>query len=89
MRKVRLYEERMEDELGRERQFHYYLLVEDIDFPGFFSENYGVSVEEVGADEAEVWGITPKIERIEALLRLLSRQKVSPTILEDVVADWL
>ncbi len=89
MKKIKVFERNSKDEMGKERCFLYYLAVEEVDTSGFFCENYGVLVEEQGGMAAEVLGITTQKKRAEDLLEMLSFYKVSPTILEDVVADWL
>lgn len=89
MKKIRVCEKNLQDERGKTRNFDYYLMVEEVETEGFFCENYGVAVEESQGDTAQILGITTQKERAEELLSLLSLHKVSPTTLEDVVADWL
>lgn len=89
MRKIKLYEQNLKDENGKKREFHYYLLAEEIETEGFFCENYGVMVSEPTGESSDVFGITIKRERAEKLVDFLSRHKVSPVTLLDVVADWL
>lgn len=89
MKKIKLLEEMVQDEMGKNRQFEYYLLIEEIDMMGLFCEYYGVAVEEKNGDLVEIRGITMKQERIEELITLLSFHKVSPITLGEVVEDWL
>lgn len=89
MKKMKLFEEVVQDECGETREFAYYVLVELIECQGLQCENYGVAVEEKEGDQVEILGITTSQQRIESLLRLLSKHQVSPIALGDVVADWL
>lgn len=89
MKKIQVFEETWADELGEKRQVTYYLLVEELAIGGFFCENYGVALEDSLGGNAQITGITTQRSRIEDLLFLLYRHKVSPVALGDVVADLL
>ena len=77
------------DELGAARQFHYFLLVEPVELGCLFCENYGVLISEEEGEKAYVPRITTNAARIDELITMLVKYKVSPTALPDVVADWL
>lgn len=49
---------------------------------------YGVLVES-GGDRAVLRSVTPSRRRVEALLALLVRGRVTPATARDVVEDWL
>lgn len=68
----------------------YSILVGERELNGFFCESYGVKIvnEETG-EQAFVEDVTSSPQRIDELLDLLVRNGVTPTGLEDVVADWL
>ena len=77
------------DEGGRPRVFCYALLVDEVESGNFFCENYGVRVWEEGGESMSIPGITTSAMRIDQLLTLLIDNKVGPTSLSEVVADWL
>lgn len=77
------------DEQGRPRRYHYSLLVDQIESGNFVCEDYGVRVQEEDGDCAAVAGVTTSAMRIDELMTLLVDNKVGPTTLGDVVADWL
>lgn len=58
--------------------------------PPLQCESYGIRIllTETG-EQAEIWNITVRPERIEELADLLLRGQVTPCALSDVVADWL
>ena len=80
MTQVNIASRKWRDAQGRERRFHYGLLI---------CEDYGVRVWEDGGEDASVPGITVSAQRVDELLSLLVEHRVSPTALADVVADWL
>lgn len=89
MKKIKLFQEQYQGEVGEKGYFSYYLLVEEVEHLGFFCENYGVGIGGNDGTYEEVLGISPQKERIESLLGRLRRNKVSPISLGDVLADWL
>ena len=48
-----------------------------------------VKIAEEDGDCAQIRGITTSAVRIDELMTTLVEQQVSPTVLEDVVQDWL
>ncbi len=89
MRRMSVATRRVADEGGQERQFRYDLIIDLEETANFACENYGIGVVEPGGDEVVIRGITPRAERIDELLTLLVDGVVSPTVAQDVVADWL
>lgn len=80
--------EMAEEERGLRCQ--YSILVEEVPVGRFFCESYGVKVYAVDTGEsAQVPNITVSAQRIDELVELLIRGKVTPAGLEDVVADWI
>lgn len=77
------------DQEGKQRSFHYYLTVDEVETPGFCCENYGVRVTEEGGGSALIPAITTSAVRIDELMTLLTDNRVGPAGLADVVADWL
>lgn len=77
------------DETGRQRRFHYSLLVEQIETEHFACENYGVRILEENGCASAVPGVTTSATRIDELFTLLVDNCVGPTALNDVVADWI
>lgn len=72
------------------RQWHYALLVEDIEVDGFHCESYGLMVCETDSGEkAVVRHITVNGSEALALLNTVARLAVSPVALRDVVEDYL
>ena len=71
------------DEAGKLRRLHYFLLVDELEAGSFFCEQYGVKIAEEDGD------CTTSAVRIDELMTTLVEQQVSPTVLEDVVQDWL
>ena len=65
------------------------LLVDELEVGSFFCEQYGVKIAEEDGDCAQIRGITTSAVRIDELMTTLVEQQVSPTVLEDVVQDWL
>ena len=74
------------DEAGKLRRLHYFLLVDELEAGSFFC---GVKIAEEDGDCAQIRGITTSAVRIDELMTTLVEQQVSPTVLEDVVQDWL
>ena len=89
MTQVNIASRKCRDAHGRERRFHYGLLIREAAVEPFFCEDYGVRVWEDGGEDASVPGITVSAQRVDELLSLLVEHRVSPTALADVVADWL
>lgn len=89
MKEIEIMKKLVVDELGKERIFCYYLLVEVVDIPGISCENYGVLVEERDGESVRVPRITTSYLRIRGLLGLICEHEVSPIGLQDVVDDWL
>jgi len=80
---------RFVDDLGRPRQFHYYLTVDQEESSRFCCENYGVLIREDTGAQTAVHAITTSSTRIDELMTLLVDHLVGPAGLEDVLADWL
>lgn len=89
MTQVNVASRKWRDAQGRERRFHYGLLIREAAAEPFFCEDYGVRVWEDGGEDASVPGITVSAQRVDELLSLLVEHRVSPAALADVVADWL
>ena len=77
------------DEQGKPRRFYYSLLIDLIESGSFACEDYGVCIREENGTRSAIPSITTNAMRIDELMTLLVEQKVSPTTLADVVADWL
>lgn len=86
---VKIASRMVSDEQGLQRRYYYSLLVDQVESGDFFCENYGVSVQEENGDSASIPSITTSAMRIDELITLLVENKVGPTTLADVVADWL
>lgn len=89
MKKLKYTSCEVTDLFGKQRIFEYFFLVEEIETPRLFLEHYGVSVEEPQGDCKMMAGISTNFQRVEELMCLLVKNKVSPTTCEDVLADWL
>lgn len=89
MTKMKIQQCTITDEMGKQREFTYDLVVEVQECQGLQLENYGVAISEEGGNQEEVLGITSSRSRIEGLLDLLIQYQVSPITLLDVVSDWL
>ena len=77
------------DQTGVCRRFHYFLTIGYEETSRIFCESYGVRISEEGGDETEISAITTSASRIDELLTLLVDNRVGPTGLSDVLADWL
>ena len=86
---LRIADRQCRDQEGNLRRFHDFLTIDQEETPHFSCENYGVRVAEEGGGEASVAAITTSATRIDELLTLLVDNRVGPTGLADVVADWL
>ncbi len=80
---------RLEDCMGRTREYAYYLLIGEMELGGLSCEDYGVKIQETGGEGASVPDITVSAARIDELITLLIRNTVTPVTLADVVDDWL
>lgn len=89
MKKIKYTTGTWKDETGIKRTFNYYILVNEVETPVFFTENYGISVEELQGVEIEMFGISPQLQRVEGMLDFLVKHQVSPTHCKDIVEDWL
>lgn len=70
----------------------YYVLTDEMAVSGGFAcESYGVKIADADHPEeaASVPNITISASRIDELIELLTRNRVTPAALHDVVADWL
>ena len=85
MMELKIASRSLTDEAGKLRRLHYFLL----EAGSFFCEQYGVKIAEEDGDCAQIRGITTSAVRIDELMTTLVEQQVSPTVLEDVVQDWL
>jgi len=77
------------DEQGNIHTFRYYLLTEEVPFGAFHCEHYGVRVDGTKGESAAVRSVTTSRSRLDGLLSLLTRCRVSPSHLDDIVRDWL
>ena len=89
MMELKIASRSLTDEAGKLRRLHYFLLVDELEVGSFFCEQYGVKIAEEDGDCAQIRGITTSAVRIDELMTTLVEQQVSPTVLEDVVQDWL
>ena len=89
MMELKIASRSLTDEAGKLRRLHYFLLVDELEAGSFFCEQYGVKIAEEDGDCAQIRGITTSAVRIDELMTTLVEQQVSPTVLEDVVQDWL
>lgn len=89
MMEIKIATRRCLDQEGRSRLFHYYLTIDQEETPRFICENYGVRIAEEAGDDATLPAITTSATRIDELMTLLVDNRVGPTGLSDVVADWL
>ena len=91
MRELFVAREHMTDGTGGPLCLDYYVLVEEARIgDAFCCENYGVRVAHSGGGEtAAVSNITTSARRIDELMELLVRGRVTPSTLWDVVEDWL
>ena len=76
------------DEEGHMHRFRYSLLISTIPAGQFQFEDYGVKVEEAGADTVSLPSLTHNRTRIEALLSLLVQHAVTPINLPEIAEDW-
>lgn len=79
----------VKDNEGKAHQFHYNLVIEQIETGTFSCENYGVTVSEEDGDCVTISNITVDAERIDELITLLVEHEVGPVGAPDVIADWL
>lgn len=77
------------DENGKTRHFRYALVIDQISWGNFACEDYGVCIREEEGICKIIPSITTSAMRIDELMTLLVEQKVEPSALADVVADWL
>lgn len=78
------------DAQGNHRSYDYSILVDEMDIGHFSCESYGVKIlERDTGGVAEAPYITVSADRVDRLIRLLIRNVVTPTTLDDVVQDWL
>ena len=89
MQELKIAVRSIQDELDRMREFHYHLLIEQVELGRFACENYGVRIEDEAGESTSIPGITTSAERIDELMTLLVDNQVGPAGLTDVVADWL
>lgn len=90
MRELVVGTEETMDQEGRRREFTYSILIDEMDVGPFSCESYGVKIVESGTDRiAVVPHVTVSIPRIDELMELLIRNKVTPSGLRHVIDDWL
>ena len=65
MTQVNVASRKWRDEQGRERRFHYGLLIREVAAEPFFCEDYGVRVWEDGGEDASVPGVTTSAQLVE------------------------
>lgn len=74
----------------QEKQWHYALLIEDIDAEGFHCESYGIMITDPDTGkQTTARHITVNASWALALLTKIARLSVSPVTLGDVVEDLL
>lgn len=89
MRTMEWMQERTETS-AQTKQWHYALLVEDIEVDGFHCESYGIMARDPDSgEESVVRHITVNGAEALALLERVARLAVSPVTLRDVVEDYL
>lgn len=89
MRVMQLNDEKTNQPPGV-KQWHYALLVEDIEADGFRCESYGILVRDPNSgEETRVRHITVNGSEALALLNTMAGAAVSPVTLRDVVEDYL
>jgi len=86
---IKIASRQHEDDLGRQRRFHYFLTVDTVETGPFCCENYGVRIAEETGETAVIPAITTSAARIDELMTLLVDGQMGPAALSDVVADWL
>lgn len=77
---------------GAMRRPKYYVLVGEMEVSnGFACESYGVKIADADnpTETVSVPNITTSVSRIDELMELLTRNRVTPAGLNDVIADWL
>jgi len=79
----------VQDELGRTRSFHYYLIVDVVDSGSFCCENYGVRITEDEHNTCALPALTVSAERIDRLVTTLVDNAVGPVGLRDVIEEWI
>lgn len=84
-----LLENREIEGMGKELSCRYSILVGEIPVGNFSCESYGVKIEETATGAvARFPDLTISTQRIDELMELLIRNRVTPTGLADVLADW-
>lgn len=90
MRELTVAKRQMIDEAGREHNYEYMILIDEMSISDQIRvESYGVKILEQEGESSELANITPSSARIESLLDLLVRNTVTPCTLRNVVEDWL
>ena len=90
MREILVARERLTDLEGKALGVEYYVLVEEAMLgKTFCCENYGVRIADSAGGGEAVSNITVSTRRIDELMELLVRNRVTPAALRDVVEDWL
>ncbi len=90
MRELFLKKLTLTDVDGRERDYDYYIVIDEMDVGPFSCESYGLQVREQGSGAVcTVPHITTSISRIDDLCELVLAGGVTPVTLPDVVSDWL
>lgn len=90
MRELTVAKRQMIDETGREHNYEYMILIDEMPVSDQICvESYGVKILEQEGESSELANITPSSARIERLLDLLVRNTVTPCTLRNVVDDWL
>lgn len=90
MRELTVAKRQMVDEAGREHNYEYMILIDEMSLSDQIRvESYGVKILEQEGESSELANITPSSTRIEHLLDLLVRNTVTPCTLRNVVDDWL
>lgn len=89
MRELFLRTLELPDQSGAIHSYDYSILIDEMDVGLFFCESYGIRVSERGGSETSVPHVTCSAARIDELSELVVRNGVTPTTLNDVLADWL
>lgn len=81
---------KLQDEVGREHCFHYYILLENLTLEDYSGQSYGIKIEEGETGEvAMVPHVTTRSSVIYQLARTLVEHQVTPCTLVDIIQDWL
>ncbi len=90
MRELLVCTREVRDAEERLHRYTYSVLIDEMDVGPFCCESYGAKIAETETGHVAVAPhVTTSIPRIDELMELLTRNKVTPTGLRDVIDDWL